>query len=107
MATLALGAAISGLWWAQSASAARDAESTSRHDAVVILEAAQGFRALHTEGCPTLSALEEEHFLNSSARSDDAWGERFRVRCEHDEISVTSAGADHQAGTADDIRAPR
>ena len=104
---LALGAGASCLWWAQSANAARDAESTSRADAAQIHSAAEAFRAEHSEGCPTLSELEEEHFLSHGSRGDDAWGNRFRVHCDNDEIVVSSPGSDRLPGTADDIRVPR
>ena len=97
----------SGLWWAESSNANEDAESSSRSDANQIQIAAQSFRAQHSEGCPTLSLLEEEHFLDRAAREDDAWGNRFRVRCESDSLSVSSAGPDGKSGTADDIHAPR
>jgi general secretion pathway protein G len=98
------GAGASCLWWAQSASAARDAQSSSRSDAGQIATAASSFRAEHAEGCPTLSQLEEAGFLSRDTRADDAWGDRFRVRCEDDQIVVTSAGPDGVSNNADDIR---
>ena len=107
VAALALGLSASGLWWAQSRSAGEDAETSSRSDANQIQIAAQNFRTQHSEGCPTLSQLEEEHFLDRSAREDDAWGSRFRVRCDGDAVSVSSAGPDGKANSPDDIRAPR
>jgi hypothetical protein len=104
---LALGLSASGFWWAESRSAGEDAETSSRSDANQIQIAAQGFRAQHSEGCPTISQLEEEHFLDRAARTDDAWGNRFRVRCTGDTLSVASAGPDGKANSSDDIRAPR
>jgi hypothetical protein len=106
LAVLALGAGASGVWWVARDSG-RDAESSSRSDATRIQEAAQGFRAQHSDGCPTLSKLEEEHLLDSDTREDDAWGNRFRVHCDDDQLSVSSAGPDGQPGDADDIRVPR
>ncbi|HEX3854239.1 MAG TPA: hypothetical protein VHW01_24920 [Polyangiaceae bacterium] len=107
VAALALGLSASGLWWAQSRSAGEDAETSSRSDANQIQIAAGSFRAQHSEGCPTLSLLEEEHFLDRSAREDDAWGNRFRVHCDGDAISVSSAGPDGELNSTDDIRVPR
>ena len=107
IAALALGLSASGLWWAESRSAGEDAETSSRSDANQIQIAAQSFRAQHSEGCPTLSQLEEEHFLDRAARADDAWGNRFRIHCKDDQITVSSAGPDGEANSKDDIRAPR
>jgi len=98
------GAGASCLWWVQSASAARDAQSSSISDAGQIATAAAAFRAEHSTGCPTLSQLEEEGFLSRDTRADDAWGNRFRVHCEDDQIVVGSAGPDGVPNNADDIR---
>lgn len=107
VAALALGLSASGLWWAQSSNANESADNSSRSDANQVQVAAQSFRAQHAEGCPTLSLLEEEHFLDRAAREDDAWGNRFRIHCDADHISVSSAGADGKPNTSDDIRVPR
>jgi general secretion pathway protein G len=107
LAVFALGAGASGLWWAQSQNAVRDAQASSQSDANQIQLAAQSFRAQHSDGCPTLSQLEEEQFLDRGAREDDAWGNRFRLRCGDDDLVVSSAGPDGVRGDRDDIRAPR
>jgi general secretion pathway protein G len=95
------------MWLFGSLGAARDGQSSSRADAAQIQTAAKAFRAQHANGCPTLSSLQEEQFLSHSARSDDAWGNRFRIRCEDSEITVSSAGRDGKPNSADDIRASR
>lgn len=107
VAVLALGLSASGLWWAQSSNENESADNSSRSDANQIQVAAQQFRAEHNEGCPTLSLLEEEHFLDRAAREDDAWGNRFRIHCTFDQVSVSSAGPDGKPNTSDDIRVPR
>ena len=107
LAVFALGVGVSGAWWLQSVGVGRDAEVSSRAAAAVIQDAAKSFRAQHTEGCPTLSSLEEDRFLARNAREDDAWGNRFRVLCEGDELKVTAAGPDGKPNTKDDIRIPR
>jgi hypothetical protein len=106
-AVFALGASASGLWWLHSADEGNDAEKSSRAAALEIQNAAKSFRALHADGCPTLSSLEEEQLLRRSAREDDAWGNRFRVTCEQDQLAVSSAGPDGKPNDADDIRVPR
>jgi general secretion pathway protein G len=107
VAALVLGAGASGIWWLHSVGAGQDADTASRADAGVIQAAALSFRALHNEGCPTISKLEQEDLLDRDSREDDAWGNRFRVRCDDTQIVVTSAGPDGQPDTADDIRVPR
>ena len=42
--------------------------------------------------------------VSRDTRSDDAWGNRFRIRCEDEQVSVTSAGPDRVANNADDVR---
>jgi len=106
LAVLMLGAGASCMWWLGSG-AARDGQESSRADAAQIQTAAKAFRAQHAEGCPTLSSLQEEEFLNHNARPDDAWGNRFRISCEGSEITVSSAGPDGKSHNADDIRASR
>jgi general secretion pathway protein G len=76
-------------------------------DAGRILSAAQEWRRENGKGCPTLSQLVEEKQLSESARMDDPWGERYRVRCTDDEVTVVSPGQDHEPNTSDDIRVPR
>ena len=107
LAVLGFGASASCLWWLQSAGAGRDAEASSRADAAAIQSAAKSFRAQHVDGCPTLSVLKEDHSLLRIAREDDAWGNRFRVLCQDDELVVSSAGPDGKPNTADDVRVPR
>ena len=102
-----LGAGASCLWWLRDLGVGKDADNSSRADATLIQTAAKSYRAQHADGCPTLSLLEEERFLGRDTRGDDAWGDRFRVLCQDDEISVSSAGADGKRNTADDIRVPR
>lgn len=107
VAALVLGAGASCAWWLGSWDAARDDRSASQADAAQIQTAAKAFRAQHANGCPTFSSLQHEEFLNRNARSDDAWGNRFRISCEDGEIAVSSAGPDHAPNNADDIHASR
>jgi hypothetical protein len=87
--------------------AARDDKSSSQADASQIQTAAKAFRAQHAEGCPTFSSLQQEGLLSRNARSDDAWGNRFRISCKDGELAISSAGPDHKPNNADDISAAR
>lgn len=106
LALASVGAGVAGVWWLGGPSAS-DSEASSRADATQIHSAAVSYRAQHSEGCPTISLLQEERSLARNARGDDAWGNRFRVHCEEGEISVVSAGPDGKSNTADDLRVPR
>ena len=103
LAVLGLGAGASCLWWLGSLGSARDGQASSRADAAQIQTAAKAFRAQHADGCPTLSSLQEEQLLSRNARTDDAWGNRFRISCADGELSVSSAGPDGKPNNADDI----
>jgi hypothetical protein len=95
------------VWWLGSLGAARDGKASSQADATQIQTAAKAFRAQHAEGCPTLSSLQQEELLSRNARSDDAWGNRFRISCAGGELSVSSAGPDGKLHNTDDISATR
>jgi len=107
LAVLVLGAGASCLWWIGSAGAARDGKSSSQADAAQIYSAARAFRVQHADGCPTFSSLQQEELLSRNARSDDAWGNRFRISCAGGELSVSSVGPDGKPSTSDDISATR
>jgi len=102
---LVLGAGASCAWWLGSAGAARNGQSASQTDAAQIQAAAKAFREQHADGCPTFSSLQQEELLSRNARSDDAWGNRFRISCANGEIAVSSAGPDGKPNSADDIHA--
>jgi general secretion pathway protein G len=62
-----------------------------------------------TEGgtdCPSLSALKKGGYLDKASNTDDPWGKKFTIRCEDDDIYVTSSGPDAKRGTKDDIMVP-
>lgn len=69
-----------------------------------LLAAAEGWKSEHSDGCPTISQLVEDGKLDESDRTDDAWGNRFRIVCDGSSTSVRSAGPDRRAGTADDMK---
>ncbi len=84
-----------------------DRARQSTHTADRILEAAETYLEEQGTGCPTISSLKRDRHLDRDTPSSDAWGERFRVSCQHHEVSVFSAGADGKLHSADDIRRTR
>jgi general secretion pathway protein G len=107
--TIAASLLIAGGWFfaskTEDTSSMDDAVRTATH----IRNAAQSFRAEHEQdaGCPSLSQLMHEKFLEDQARTDDPWGQRFRLECSKDEVTVMSPGRDGKLRTDDDIRVPR
>jgi general secretion pathway protein G len=56
--------------------------------------------------CPTIARLRQDRILDRSSRARDPWGSAFAIRCDDDEIVVTSPGKDRKEGTDDDITEP-
>lgn len=56
------------------------------------------------DGCPTVSQLIHEGYLDPATPTGDPWGNRFQVACESDAMAVTSPGPDRLPGTRDDLR---
>jgi len=72
-----------------------------------ILHAADAYSAGSAQaGCPTISELIESRALDDADRTEDAWGNRFRIVCDGPAPRVVSAGPDGHMGTADDVRMP-
>lgn len=94
-------ACISWLYLSSGNHAERQAET--QQAAQVILGAAGSWQSENHTGCPTLSQLKYEGYLERSAVEDDAWGHRFRISCHAGETSVLSPGQDGTLRTEDDI----
>lgn len=89
--------------FSRSASAVTDRE-TATVDARRVLIAAQSWREQSAAaGCPTLTLLKRDGSLEADARTDDAWGERFRVVCTGEATRVVSPGRDGKLRTDDDV----
>jgi len=56
--------------------------------------------------CPTVEVLKKEKFLDTGFMPKDAWGNPYKVACDVDEITCTTAGPDRKEGTEDDIIVP-
>jgi hypothetical protein len=72
-----------------------------------VLSAAQSWKTSNSDGCPTISELVESGELDEGARTDDPWGNRFRIVCDGVHATVRSAGPDGRLGTPDDLRLDR
>jgi general secretion pathway protein G len=81
-----------------------DAADQAERDARRIQRLAADYLRETGSGCPTLTQLERDKRLPGDLRTDDPWGERFRVVCSGDGVSVTSPGRDGKSNTEDDIR---
>lgn len=84
-----------------------DDNETAIRDATRIQRAASEWQQDHEGDCPTLTELARDRRLSHESRTDDPWGERFRVTCADGEIRVSSPGRDGKPNTADDIRVPK
>jgi hypothetical protein len=92
-----------GAFFARDGGTAADTVSTE-DDARRVLRAAEAWLAVNGgNGCPTLTLLQRDGQLPDDARTDDAWGERFRVVCDQKGMLVRSAGKDHDLRTDDDV----
>ncbi len=89
------------------ASASSDEErATAEADARILRDAVEAWFAAGADvrSCPTVSRLVEDDVLARTARTDDPWGARFRVKCDDGAVSIVSTGRDGRYGTDDDIR---
>ena len=77
----------------------------TRSDSRTVASGVEMFVADNPGGdCPGMEDLTGGGYINSAARTADAWGTDFSIECEGDDIMVMSAGPDGQMGTEDDIQ---
>ncbi|HVW27521.1 MAG TPA: hypothetical protein VHC69_19285 [Polyangiaceae bacterium] len=104
---LTLGAAVTTLAAATVAILARagtvDAATLSDEAGRHVLAAVEAWQSEKPAGCPSLTALADSGYLPGDARTDDAWGTRFRIACSGSSATVRSAGPDGRFGTNDDV----
>jgi general secretion pathway protein G len=73
-----------------------------------VRQATMQWKAIHpTEDCPSVDALKTDKDLDTGFSLKDPWGSPYKLSCESDEITCTSAGPDRKEGTEDDIRVPQ
>jgi len=109
---LTLGIAVVGLMGAGALAVMQPHSRAEEVDTAVksaqrIREAGLSWRQDNASGCPTLTQLQHEHKLATDARTDDPWGQRYRLDCHEGDIVVISPGRDGKVGTDDDVRVPR
>jgi general secretion pathway protein G len=57
--------------------------------------------------CPTVEQLKTEKDLDTGFNLKDPWNNPYKLNCDSDEITCTSAGPDRKEGTEDDIHVPQ
>jgi general secretion pathway protein G len=57
--------------------------------------------------CPTVEQLKHEKDLDTGFNLKDPWNNPYKLNCEADEITCSSAGPDRKEGTEDDIHVPQ
>lgn len=61
----------------------------------------------HPDGdCPDVETLKKEKFLDTGFLQKDSWGNPYKIACDTDEITCSTAGPDRKEGTEDDIIVP-
>jgi hypothetical protein len=71
-----------------------------------IRKVVQAYQLDKSGECPTLSQLKKEGYLDRAGTSTDPWGGNYTIKCDDNEIFVSSAGKDKKRGTDDDIQVP-
>ncbi|MDP8998935.1 MAG: type II secretion system GspH family protein [Myxococcota bacterium] len=73
-----------------------------------IRDATIQWKAVHSgEDCPTIDQLKQEKILDTGFSVKDPWGVTFKMACDSDEITCSSAGPDRKEGTEDDLHVPQ
>jgi general secretion pathway protein G len=82
----------------------RDAQiKTAKTNARNIRNVATQHVALKGGECPTVQTLISEKELDAAGDTKDPWGGSFTIKCDADDISVSSPGPDQRDGSQDDI----
>ena len=58
------------------------------------------------QDCPTVDQLKKEKFLDTGFLAKDSWGNPYKIACDADDITCSTAGPDRKEGTEDDIIVP-
>lgn len=81
-------------------------EDTARQGALEIRKVVQAYQLDKPGECPTPGQLKKEGYLDRAGTSNDPWGGAYTIKCDDNEIYVSSAGKDKKRGTPDDIQVP-
>ena len=96
------------LLWAATGRPAGSRLHQARIDIRVIRQAASAWQLGRSRGnCPSLDDLVQERFLDEGVPRLDPWNRPYLIECDGPDVTVTSAGPDGAAGTADDVRVPQ
>lgn len=79
---------------------------TAKQGALEIRKVVQLWQTDNGSDCPSLSQLKRDGYLDRAGSSDDPWGRPFTIRCESNEVYVSSPGPDQKRSTEDDIVVP-
>ncbi len=79
---------------------------TTRTSALELRRAAETWRSMHGDDCPTPDILKSDRAVDAASKLTDAWDNPFKIVCDGDETVVSSFGPDKKEGTTDDIRVP-
>ncbi len=72
-----------------------------------IRQVAMQYVALKGGDCPSVEGLIAAKELEAAEGGRDPWGQLYEISCETEDVTVASSGPDKQAGTEDDISAPK
>jgi general secretion pathway protein G len=83
--------------------------STCRSAVRTVRSAVQQWQLSNNDysSCPTVSQLVQDKQLDSAQATTDPWGGDFAIKCEGDDVVVSSSGPDKKAGSPDDIIIPQ
>jgi general secretion pathway protein G len=85
---------------------AESQKNQAKIDARTIHPVAEKYKVDHPGVCPTVEQLRAEKELSAASKITDPWDTPYQIRCQDDDIYITSFGPDKKEGTPDDIRIP-
>jgi general secretion pathway protein G len=83
----------------------KNAETAAR----VIRGAVQNWQVSNSDygTCPTVQQLISDKILDAGQNNEDPWGQPYGIKCDGEEIVVSSAGPDKKPNNQDDIVIPK
>ncbi len=57
--------------------------------------------------CPTISQLVQDKEIDSASKTDDPWGQAYKIVCTEDDVFISTPGPDKKENTPDDIMVPK
>jgi general secretion pathway protein G len=83
-------------------------EGAAKTACSTVRQATMQWKAVNpSSDCPTVEQLKTEKDLDTGFNLKDPWGNVYKLSCDSDEITCSSAGPDRKEGTEDDIRVPQ